>query len=53
MTPHYGGENVDTALPIAHTCSKQIELPKYSSKEILEKRLKTAITWATDFAGMG
>ena len=53
VTPHYGGENVDTALPIAHTCSKQIELPKYSSKEVLEKRLKTAITWATDFAGMG
>ena len=42
-----------SALPIAHTCSKQIELPKYSSKEVLEKRLKTAITWATDFAGMG
>ena len=44
---------MDTALPIAHTCSKQIELPKYSSKEVLEKRLRTAITWATDFAGMG
>ena len=53
VTPHYGGENVDAALPIAHTCSKQIELPQYSSKAILEKRLKTAITWATDFAGMG
>ena len=53
VTPHYGGETVDTALPIAHTCSKQIELPQYSSKAILEKRLKTAITWATDFAGMG
>jgi len=28
-------------------------MPKYSSKEILEKRLRTAIEWGIDFAGMG
>mmetsp|Transcript_16694 Transcript_16694/g.53294 ORF Transcript_16694/g.53294 Transcript_16694/m.53294 type:complete len:892 (+) Transcript_16694:267-2942(+) len=33
----------DNQLPLAHTCFFQIELPPYSSKEIMRKRLLTAI----------
>jgi hypothetical protein len=36
-------------LPIAHTCSKEIELPKYSSKEVFEARLRTALEWGVGF----
>ena len=31
-------------LPVAHTCFFSIELPKYSSYEILRDKLKYAIT---------
>ncbi|KRX01040.1 HECT-domain-containing protein [Pseudocohnilembus persalinus] len=30
-------------LPVAHTCSKQIDLPPYESRQILEQKLLTAI----------
>merc|ERR1711990_313906 len=33
----------DSALPQAHVCYFQIDLPNYSTKAILEKRLLTAI----------
>ena len=34
----------DMMLPVAHTCFFSIELPKYSSYEILRDKLKYAIT---------
>lgn len=34
----------DIMLPVAHTCFFSIELPKYSSNEILRDKLKYAIT---------
>ena len=35
----------DNALPTGHTCFFQIDIPRYSSQEILEKRLRTAVKW--------
>ena len=32
------------ALPIAHTCFGQLDLPNYPSKEILREKLTLAIT---------
>jgi len=36
----YGG---DARLPLSHTCFFQIDLPKYSSKDIMRERVLTAI----------
>jgi len=37
--------NKDTdSLPIAHTCYSELELPNYTSKEVLEKKLRFAIS---------
>ena len=36
--------NPDGVLPNAHTCSNTLDLPEYSSKEILEDRLGKAIS---------
>jgi HECT-domain (ubiquitin-transferase) len=38
-----GGGNMDGYLPRAHTCFFSLELPKYSSKDILRSKLLTAI----------
>jgi hypothetical protein len=35
----------DDALPSAHTCFFQIDVPRYSSQKIMEKRLRIAINW--------
>ena len=35
----------DNALPTGHTCFFQIDIPRYTSQEILEKRLRTAVKW--------
>jgi len=35
----------DDDLPTAHTCFFQIDVPRYSSQEIMEKRLRIAINW--------
>eukprot|EP00948_MAST-09A_sp_MAST-9A-sp1_P002843 g2843.t1 len=37
------GSNADNDLPIGHTCFFQIELPAYSSEDIMKKRLLVAI----------
>lgn len=37
----------DNMLPIAHTCFFQIELPCYSSEDVMRKRLLTAATYGT------
>lgn len=40
----YGEEEEQVKhLPVAHTCSKMLELPKYDSKETLKQKLITAI----------
>ena len=33
----------DNSLPVAHTCFNQLDLPTYSSKNILSQKLKIAI----------
>jgi hypothetical protein len=38
------GENPDTRLPIAHTCTFKLELPPYSSDEIAYQKIQQAIT---------
>jgi len=30
-------------LPVAHTCTKSLDLPEYDSKEILKEKLTTSI----------
>ncbi|KAL7675796.1 hypothetical protein ACOME3_002060 [Neoechinorhynchus agilis] len=40
IQPTYGG---DAYLPVAHTCFNLLDLPKYSSKEILKMKLCQAI----------
>ena len=37
----------DAMLPIAHTCFFQIELPPYSSDEVMRQRLLTAIHYSS------
>ena len=37
--------NPDLYFPVAHTCFFSIELPDYSTEEILKTRLLTAITY--------
>jgi len=39
-------EGGDDTLPMAHTCSFSIDLPKYSSYEIMKKRCMLAFTYA-------
>ena len=41
--------NDDTRLPSAHTCFNHLLLPEYSSIEILENKLKLAITNSEGF----
>ena len=42
-----GSENFQ--LPVAHTCYNQIDLPEYSTKEMLEEKLLWAIKEAQGF----
>ena len=39
-----GQGDVDRMLPMSHTCFFQLELPRYSSKEVMKQRLLVAIT---------
>lgn len=39
-------------LPVAHTCSRSIDLPKYPSKEILFERLTLALAYVDVEFGM-
>ena len=45
-------EEGDNFLPRAHTCFKIMRLSNYSSKEILEKRLRTGVEFASIGHGM-
>ena len=38
------GGNVDGHLPVSHTCFFQLDLPAYSTKEIMREKLVYAIT---------
>ena len=39
----------DEALPVAHTCFNLLDLPMYSSEEILKHKLKLAIQYYEGF----
>lgn len=41
----------DATLPTAHTCFFNVELPPYSSRSIMKKRLLTAMWYSTGFTG--
>ncbi|CAE7917480.1 UPL2, partial [Symbiodinium sp. KB8] len=45
LTKRGGG---DDQLPLAHTCFNQLELPDYSSEEVMKQRLLTAINFGMD-----
>ena len=40
---NYRKENDDEKLPIGHTCGNSMDVPKYSSAEIMKKKLLMAI----------
>eukprot|EP00954_Amorphochlora_amoebiformis_P016246 1273195-Amorphochlora_amoeboformis.AAC.1 len=42
--------NGDGALPLSHTCFFQIELPMYSTEDIMYKNLKLAVESCSTFA---
>jgi len=44
ITPMNVGGNVDGHLPVSHTCFFQLDLPAYSTKEIMREKLVYAIT---------
>ena len=41
----------DTALPIAHTCFFTIDLPNYTTEEIMKKRITTAMEFCGEIDG--
>lgn len=48
LTPHGSSRGkpqakVDTYLPVAHTCFFQLELPSYSSKDVMRDKLRYAV----------
>jgi hypothetical protein len=43
------GQDPDATLPAASTCSRRLYLPPYTSREVLERQLRTAIEWADAF----
>jgi E3 ubiquitin-protein ligase HERC2 len=43
----------DTALPVSHTCFFTLDLPNYSSEEILRKRITTAMEFCGEIDGDG
>jgi len=43
ITRMHRAGNPDDALPLSHTCFFQLDLPQYSSEEVMYRQLKTAI----------
>jgi hypothetical protein len=41
------------SLPTAHTCYNQLDLPEYSSKEMLQKKLEIALREGSEGFGFG
>ena len=48
IKPQINSNNPDGALPRADTCFFNIELPKYTTKEIMRKNIIIAITTDSD-----
>ena len=46
----YQTTDPDRRLPQAHTCFFQLDLPEYSSKEVLRQRILTSIKEGKSFA---
>ncbi len=44
--------DIDQRLPTAHTCSLTLDLPHYSSKEILKQRLDGALELMAEYEGL-
>lgn len=44
--------DIDQRLPTAHTCSLTLDLPSYSSKEILKQRLEGALVLMAEYEGL-
>ena len=42
--PRGDNTSIDRMLPMSHTCFFQLELPRYSSKEVMKRKLQIAIT---------
>jgi len=40
----YDANDTTARLPAAHTCFRQLDLPRYASREELREKLVTAIT---------
>ncbi|UJR18238.1 hypothetical protein I4U23_005138 [Adineta vaga] len=50
---HVQSDNIDHTLPRSHTCSFTIDLPEYSTLEIMHERLNCAITYCSNIDGDG
>ena len=48
-----GGASADEWLPMAHTCTSEVELPAYSSRAALERQLRRALSDMASGGGFG
>ena len=48
LQPCSSAHNKDSYLPIAHTCFFTLEMPQYSSDDVMRTRLLTALTYGSD-----
>jgi hypothetical protein len=46
-----GADNPDQWLPVAHTCFNRLDIPEYTSREILEQKLRQAIEESRNIFG--
>jgi hypothetical protein len=44
LGPLNKGGNIDNYLPVSHTCFFKLDLPAYTSKEVMREKLTYAIT---------
>ena len=51
MCTGLAADNVDGMLPVSHTCFFSLELPRYSSLELMKTRLRYAIHNCTAIDG--
>ena len=48
LQPCSSSKNKDMYLPIAHTCFFTLEVPMYSSEDVMRTKLLTALTYGSD-----
>ena len=48
-----GGAPADQWLPVAHTCTSEVELPAYSCRAALERQLRRAMSDMASGGGFG